>query len=157
MKKKYQKKRTYKLLPLSNSLAKVYKKSSKQNDPYFISLMKNWETLVGKEYAKILSPIKISSKDKTLTVSSERNFSLESNYVTPMLLDKINRFYGYKAYKNINYIFRKNNNVKKDKKIVIKSETSDKIEEIVCNIKNDELKKTLERLGKSMARKGRIK
>lgn len=157
MKKKS--KRTYKLYPLSNSLSQVYKKSSGQNDSQFLNLIKNWENIVGKEYAKILSPIKISSKNATLVVSSDKSFSTESNYIAPMLIDKINAFYGYSAIKKINFTFRNKQNIK-NKKIVqtpLKEETREKIEEIVCNISDDGLKNSLEALGESMAKKGKIK
>jgi hypothetical protein len=150
-------KRTYKLLPISNAISRVYKNNSGQNDSQFIGLMKNWDKIIGGEYAKILSPVKVSSKAKSLVISSEKNFSLEANYVAPMLLEKINSFYGYKAFNKIDFLFKSKSKEKKEKNIALKPETKEKIEGIVCNINNNDLKETLERLGKSMAKKGKIK
>ena len=150
--KQQKQKRTYKLLQLSNSLSKVYKKSSGNNDSQFINLLKNWDSVIGKEYSKILSPVKVSSSKACLIVSSNRNFSLESNYVSPMLLEKINNFYGYQAFKKIEFIFlRKEKSEKAVPDIIIKEETKDKIVKSVCNISNNDLKVSLEELGKSMA------
>ena len=152
-------KRTYKLLPISNAISRVYKNNSGQNDSRFINLMRNWDNIIGKEYAKILSPIKVSSKTKSLVVSSEKNFSLEANYIAPMLLEKINGFYGYKAFNKIDFLFKKKRkeNEKGKESVTVKEETQGKIKEIVCNIDNNELKESLERLGRSMAKKVKIK
>ena len=151
-------KRTYKLLQISDAMSKIYKKSSGYNDSQFLNLIKNWETIVGSEYAKILTPVKVASKGSTLIVSSEKNFAVESNYIAPMLIDKINGFYGRPAFRKIDFIFKKQASLKnKTKEKPLNEEVKHKIEKMVCNVDNCELKETLERLGESMAQKGRIK
>lgn len=154
---KYKTKRTYRLNPISVSLSKVYRNSSGQNDTQFLNLIKNWDNIIGKEYAKILKPARVLSKNATVVVSSDKNFSLEANYIKPMLLEKINSFYGYKCFKNVEFIFKNKTSTKKIPTFKVSSITKDKIEGIVCNIKNDDLKESLEQLGKAMAKKGKIK
>jgi hypothetical protein len=151
-------KRTYRLLPLSNAMSKIYRNSSGNNDGQFINLMKNWDAIVGREYSTMLSPMKVSSQNSSLTVLSSRNFSLESNYVAPMLLDKINKFYGYKAFKKVDFIFKnRESSTKKEIEKPISSSEKDKIQQIVCNVEDSTLKESLEKLGESMTRKGKIK
>ncbi|MCT4575675.1 MAG: DUF721 domain-containing protein [Alphaproteobacteria bacterium] len=150
-------KRYYKLLPLSESLSRIYKKNSKNNDYQFLNLIKNWDKIVGKEYSKILKPIKVISKTSSLVVMSDRNFSLEAKYISPMLIEKINIFYGYKSFKKIEFVFKDKSLKTNQKPIIIPSELKNKIEEKVCNIENDDLKIALERLGKSMAKRGKLK
>lgn len=153
----YKRKYSNKLSPLSVSILKIYRNSSKNNNPQFLSLIKNWDRVIGKEYCKIVSPMKISPKKGTLIISSNRNFSTEAQYIIPVLLEKINHFYGYKAFKDIDFVFKNKQIERKNRYKPINSETKDKIEKIVCNIENDSLKESLERLGKSMASKGKIK
>jgi hypothetical protein len=150
-------KRYYKLLPLSESLSRIYKKNSKNNDYQFLNLIKNWDKIVGTEYSKILSPIKVISKTSSLVVMSDRNFSLEAKYISPMLIEKINNFYGYKSFKKIDFVFKDKTLKSRNKPVIIPKEIKSKIEEKVCNIENDDLKLALEKLGKSMAKRGKLK
>jgi len=152
-------KRLKKMEPLSTSVGLIYKKLNKNNSTNFISLMKNWENIIGKEYAKILSPVKINFKERCLVVTSNRNFSTESHYVAPVIVQKVNSFYGNTYLKNIKFIFQSSHlNKKADlSDIPISDEAEKKLEDILENCENSDIKDALINLGKSMTKKGKIK
>jgi len=149
-------KRTYKIKPLSDAISKVYRKASNKNDAQFLNLIKNWKSIVGEEYSNILSPLNIISNSSTLVILSQRKFSLEADYIAPMLLEKINAFYGYKSFKKIKFIFHAKNSIVQKEDSNAKNINLSKIEGFVCNIENDALKEALSSLGKSMSQKGKL-
>ena len=156
-KKKMKYRNKQRLKPLGLSISKIYRDNSGNNDTNFLSLMRNWESVIGKEYSGRIDPIQINSKESSLTVSADRSLALESQYISRTLLSKINGFYGFSAFKKINFIFREKKNIKKEKEVILDQSVLDDIEKNICNVKDDALKESLRKLGESMAKKGKIK
>lgn len=69
-------------------------------------LLSDWPRIAGEQLADHCLPEKLSfpgggKTDGTLTVAVENGFSLEVQHMQPVLLERINAYYGYPAVKRI--------------------------------------------------------
>ena len=129
-----------------------------------MKILSEWTDIVGEELAKHSLPEKISfAKDARdngvlhLIVSSGA-YALEISHITPMILEKINVYFGYKAVAKIktiqasaglNSFLETKFDDKEDKKLVSKEQQT-YINKITEDVKNSELKDRLRSLGESI-------
>lgn len=80
-------------------------------------LINDWESIVGNDLANKFSPLKIqrSGDKKSLLIAASSSLSAMAKYLEPMLLDKINIFFGRK-YIDFIYTTQMHSVVSKSKK-----------------------------------------
>lgn len=126
-------------------------------------IIANWKIIAGNEICKLCSPVKVTfnpnqKRNGTLYVSIKSPaFSLEVQSSQPRIIDKINTYFGYTAISSIKILIKNkrekrtaqnDNTIHKPK--LKKSSESEFNKSIEKTSKNEELKKALERLKKSM-------
>lgn len=149
---------------LSASMSPLIKKLLGNKGLIEIDLLTNWQNIVGQEIAEHSMPQKIVFKpncrnDGTLhLLVAGSAFALEIQHNIPLILEKINTFFGYKAIakitimQNDEFINTSSSTVsedKTDKKLVTKQEQT-YINEVTEGVKSPELKARLKSLGESV-------
>ena len=96
-----------KMRPLSASLAKVNKQAFGKRSPIEAELTSNWQAVVGTDFAQITLPLEMKFPNKrerlggTLLLAVKAARALEVQHREPQLIERINRFLGYKALARI--------------------------------------------------------
>lgn len=149
---------------LSASMSPLIKKLLGNKGLIEIDLLSNWQNIVGQEIAEHSMPQKIVFKpncrnDGTLhLLVAGSAFALEIQHKLPIILEKINTFFGYKAIAKITIMQNDEfintslptvSEDKPDKKLVTKQEQT-YINEVTEGIQNSELKEQLKSLGESI-------
>ena len=134
-----------------------------------MNILTSWKSIVGEELAQYTLPQKIDFKkdardNGTLYLLTQSGaFALEIGHKTPIILEKINTFFGYNAVSKIKIIqsenfVLENKEIKfadiEDKKLVSKEEKN-YIQEITEDIKNQYLKERLRSLGESIIKQNK--
>lgn len=126
-----------------------------------VDILTNWEKIVGSEMASCSIPEKIDFKKGQrgngvlfLNVLSGAH-ALELKHKERMILDKVNGYFGYMAVLSLKIVqnsevFNKEFVEVKENKTVVSKEEEIYIAELVKDVKNDGLRETLARLGKSI-------
>ena len=132
------------------------------NGMFFLELLNSWEEIIGKELAKYCLPQNIAFKkgeriDGCLNISVLSGaFAMEIQQRQRQIIERINSFFGYPAISKLkiiqsanpeNFLLNKKPIDKMKKNVVSASEES-YITELTKDINNDELRKTLENIGK---------
>ncbi len=88
---------------LQHLLAKTLKQFSGQKIYREAMLIYDWETVVGYELAQGFVPINIhtSTTSRTLRLQTSSSGMATARYVEPMLLERVNRFFGCPYISNI--------------------------------------------------------
>jgi hypothetical protein len=151
-------------LPLSASIAKIAAATLDKKAVGLGALLGHWEHIVGKEIAAAAVPIKLARPEKegpaTLYLAVSPARALEVQHDEPILIARINGFFGYKAVGALRLSQRHLNlsSKRKPKRSpgpLAESSLSDAdIEARVSVITDPELKETLARLGRSMRKSG---
>ena len=152
------------LTALSSNIEDITKKLLGQSGFVEISLLKNWDSIVGQDLAQNSFPERIDYKKGErgcgtliLNVSSGA-FALEVSHLSPMIIKKINTYFGYLAVQNIKIIQKddfilhpKEANIAdiKKKKLVTQEEQN-YIESIGEGIEDEVLKSRLQSLALSI-------
>jgi len=158
-KKASEPKRFNRAVSLQDPLRRVTKpliKSHGFSDP---QIFHQWKTIVGDQLGAVSCPMRLSRQGagmvggSTLKVRVLGAAALEFEHMTPQILERINRFYGYKAVARISLEqgplpMRKKPAVRRPRKLS-KTEVAE-IEDGTKGIKNDELRTTLQSLGKAI-------
>ncbi len=120
------------------------------------NLVKNWEDLIGKKYAKFCYPKTVSfSKDKSqqakLTIAvynSATGFFLENN--SEIIIERIASFYGFKSIGKIIIKQEPKEIATKAKEIILPQSQETLLQEKIRNIKDQNLAETLAKLGRDI-------
>ena len=139
------------LRPFSSSIPKTLKKHLKKGGYNYSNIVDNWTKMVGKEVSDASYPvtIKIGKEmiDGTLVLNVIHGKELEIEYNKQTILEKINSFFGYKIIDKVKL------NIVQEKKIKTKEKNiaslNYKFKEKLENLKNDNLKKSLNKLVKA--------
>lgn len=129
-----------------------------------IEIIANWKNIVGEDLAKYSLPQKIDFKagarnNGTLyLMTASGGFATEIQHRSPLILEKINTFFGYQAVtgikliQNNGFINTEISTVYEDniEKKLVTEEEQNYIETVTEDIRDEELKQTLQRLGKSI-------
>ena len=136
------------LRPFSKSLPRGLKKLLKKGSYNFSNIVDNWAKMVGKELSNACYPstVKMGKEmsNGTLVLNVIHGNELTVEYSKREIMDKINSFFGFKCIQEVTHKFvQENQSLKKNLPINQgKLNYFNKLE----NIKNEELKKTLNKL-----------
>ena len=140
------------LRPLSSSLPHGLKKILKKGGYNFSNIVNNWTKMVGKDISNCCYPSTIkmgkSMNEGTLVLNVIHGNELNVEYNKQEIIDKINSFFGFKCIKEVKLKIVQN---KQDRlKTKYKPDQIDsKYKEKLKNIKNHNLKKSLDELVKA--------
>jgi hypothetical protein len=128
----------------------------------FGKMLADWARIAGEEVAFFATPVEMKfarTKDKkpgqaVLHLAVSPAFALEFSYQIPLLIERLNVFFGYPAIKDIKIIQNKIMNNKQRKTLEIRpltpAETRD-IDTAVAGIQENDLQEALKNLGQSIA------
>lgn len=149
---------------LSASMTPLIKKLLGAKGMAEVEILANWKNIVGEDLAKYSLPQRIEFKvgsrnNGTLyLMAASGGFAMEIQHRTPLILEKINTFFGYQAVsklkliQNDGFINPETPAVYEDnleKKLVTKEEQN-YIDSVTEDIQHKELKLSLQKLGKSI-------
>ena len=151
------------LLAISQTVMPLVKKALGKKGLVEADVLLDWEKIAGAELAVCSQPERIEfKKDQRnegilhLRVSSGAH-ALEIKHKEKIILEKINAYFGYKAVAGLRIMqspeFLAQQNVEvKDNKAVVSPEEESYIRQLAIGVENNELRETLERLGKNIIR-----
>ena len=143
------------LRPFSSSLPHGLKKILKKGGYNFSNIVDNWTNMVGKDISNSCYPNTVKmTKDMnngTLILNVVHGNELDVEYKKQEIIDKINSFFGFKCIKEIKLkVVQKKRVTKEIKKI--SEESFSKYKNKLKNIKDEELKKSLNKLIKAYSK-----
>ena len=134
------------LRPFSTSIPKTLKKYLKKGGYNYSNIVDNWTRLVSKNISDVCYPITVKMgkemRDGTLILSVTHGKEIEIEYEKKNIIDKVNNFFGYNCINNISLKVAQNKIITKQKNLN-KIKDFDKIAKKMKEIKNDQLKKSL--------------
>tara|TARA_B100000427_G_scaffold225991_1_gene189572 strand:- start:628 stop:1092 length:465 start_codon:yes stop_codon:yes gene_type:complete len=137
------------LRPFSSSLPHGLKKILKKGGYNFSNIVDNWSKMVGKDISSYCYPSNIkTAKDMsngTLILNVIHGNEIDVEYKKQEIIDKINSFFGFNCIKEIKLKI-----VQKSKKF--SDQTLVKYNEKLKDIKNEELKESLNKLIKAYSK-----
>ena len=151
------------LMPFSANISSFAAKLLGKQGLIEMKVLTSWKSIVGDELAKYSLPDKISfkkdSRDNGVLhlIVSNGAFALEIGHKTPLILEKINMFFGYNAVAKIkiiqnesSYSFIETKFEDNDDKKLVSAKEQNYINQITEDIKSPELKERLRSLGESI-------
>lgn len=142
-----------------SDLLKPLFQGSKKEFILINNLVKNWEDVIGKKYAKFCYPKSVNfGKEKSagkLTIAvynSAVGFFLENN--SELIIERIARFYGYKSITKI--IIKQEPRIisqEQEKEIKLPAEQENILQQQLAKIEDNELLQTLQKLGREILKK----
>lgn len=133
-----------------------------------VNLITDWENIVGHNLAQFCRPLKIifprgKRMAGTLHIQVMGPMALELQHMQPMLIDRINAYFGYGAIAAIrlkqtaNILKPQSERLKeqknKEKRLPLKKDKVKEIEKVVSNVKDEEMRQLLQKIGESVARR----
>ena len=131
-------------------------------------LIINWKEIVGLDLYKLSKPVKMTfpknALGSTLTIEIDGAFGPELDLQKNIIIEKVNRIYGYKAVAKINFkastclgytstekddFFSAVEFTKEQNDFTIVAESNDDLIPNLDNVKNQKLRKSLEKLRKN--------
>ncbi|WP_052046140.1 DUF721 domain-containing protein [Candidatus Paracaedibacter symbiosus] len=118
------------------------------------TLLMDWHLIVGEKFAVICQPEKIlfpshKKSNGLLYVATSSAFAPELSYLEPMIVDKVNKYFGYKAVERLVIRHKKMPAPRKNQQPVKQVCDADRvrIEQQIEGIESPELKEALRKLG----------
>ena len=106
----------------------------------------NWRFIVGDDLFKVCFPKSFKSSNKlsggSLNIMVKRGHEVDTEYSKKIVIEKINKFFGYKVIEKIKLITFEGDQQKFNKKKINTSKKNDYLEQISV-IKNDKIKNSL--------------
>lgn len=148
------------LTKISHNVEYLAKQLLSRHDFVEIDLLKNWKNIIGEDLAAYTLPERIDfPKDKkndgtlVLNVSSGA-FALEISHKSPIIIEKINTYFGYGAVSRLKIVqnaeiftaSQGTNIADIQKKKLVSPEQQNYIDDVGCGIENEELKAQLQSL-----------
>ena len=116
----------------------------------------NWRFIVGDDLFKVCFPKSFKSSNKlsggSLNIMVKRGHEVDTEYSKKIIIEKINKFFGYKVIEKIKLITFEGDQQKFNKKKINTSKKNDYLEQISV-IKNDKIKNSLIELSKYFNKK----
>jgi hypothetical protein len=100
---------------LGDCVAQVTKPIFKERGLAEMRVIRDWKNIVGHELASYCLPKRLtfsrhSTRDGTLVISvSDGGVAMQLHYMTPQILEKLSRYFGYNAVSRISIIQTLNN------------------------------------------------
>ena len=143
------------LRPFSSSIPKNLKKHLKKGGYNYSNIVDNWTKIIGKDISDDCYPISVKMKKEmrngTLVLNVAHGKEMDIEYKKSEIKDKINSFFGFNCIKEIKLkIVQKKKIVQKSKKF--SDQTLVKYNEKLKDIKNEELKESLNKLIKAYSK-----
>ena len=133
------------LRPFSSSIPKTLRKHLKKGGYNFSNIVDNWTKIVSEKISDACYPITVKMgkemKDGVLVLNVIHGREMEIEYKKNDIMDKINSFFGYNCISNVTLKIVSNKINKK--KLFPKIQNFEKIEEKMKNVKDDQLKRSL--------------
>lgn len=152
------------LTGLSKAVNPLLRQLLGNNGMLFMELLNSWENIVGKDIAAYCLPRNISFKKDERTngcleiIVLAGAFAMEIGQKQPYIIEKINTFFGYPAISRLkinqtgnpeNFLLTKKP-IEKVKKKVVTAEEESYITELTKDINNEELRQSLENIGRAV-------
>ena len=145
--------------PLSAAVDKVARQSAGKDWGLYANLLDHWAEIVGTEYARVSTPVKISfpyqpnearRKNGVLTVRLPKGLTMEFSFKADLIRQRINTYFGYEAFARIalDASTLPPPVIKPIKKIA--PEALQAVKDKASSIENNELREALERFGEAM-------
>ena len=139
------------LRPFSSSIPKTLRKHLKKGGYNFSNIVDNWTKIVSEKISDACYPITVKMgkemKDGVLVLNVIHGREMEIEYKKKEIMDKINSFFGYNCISNVTLKIVSNKINKK--KLFPKIQNFEQIEEKMKNVKDNQLKKSLNNLLKA--------
>ncbi len=139
------------LRPFSNSIPKTLRKHLKKGGYNFSNIVDNWTKIVSQKISDACYPITVKMskemKDGVLVLNVIHGREMEIEYKKNEIMDKINSFFGYNCIGNVTLKIVSDKINKK--KLFPKIKNLEKIEEKMKNVKDNQLKRSLNNLLKA--------
>ena len=139
------------LRPFSSSIPKTLRKHLKKGGYNFSNIVDNWTKIVSEKISDACYPITVKMgkemKDGVLVLNVIHGREMEIEYQKNEIMDKINSFFGYNCISNVTLKIVSNKINKK--KLFPKIQNFEKIEEKMKNVKDNQLKRSLNNLLKA--------
>ena len=139
------------LRPFSSSIPKTLRKHLKKGGYNFSNIVDNWTKIVSEKISDACYPITVKMgkemKDGVLVLNVIHGREMEIEYKKNEIMDKINSFFGYNCISNVTLKIVSNKINKK--KLFPKIKNFGKIEEKMKNVKDNQLKRSLNNLLKA--------
>lgn len=126
-------------------------------------IISQWKDVVGKEMAAASQPRKMwfprgARAGGTLDIMVDAGWALELQHLEPLMIERINSFFGYAAVAKITITQGPTGLAKpkaKEKDPVLTPERNQELEELISSTKDDDLRETLKRLGTGIMAKSK--
>ena len=139
------------LRPFSSSIPKTLKKHLRKGGYNYSNIVDNWTKIVSEKISDACYPITVKMgkemKDGVLVLNVIHGREMEIEYKKNEIMDKINSFFGYNCISNVKLKIVSNKINKK--KLFPKIQNFEKIEEKMKNVKDNQLKRSLNNLLKA--------
>ena len=139
------------LRPFSSSIPKTLRKHLKKGGYNFSNIVDNWTKIVSEKISDACYPITVKMgkemKDGVLVLNVIHGKEMEIEYKKNEIMDKINSFFGYNCISNVTLKIVSNKINKK--KLFPKIQNFEQIEEKMKNVKDNQLKRSLNNLLKA--------
>ena len=139
------------LRPFSSSIPKTLRKHLKKGGYNFSNIVDNWTKIVSQKISDACYPITVKMskemKDGVLVLNVIHGREMEKEYKKNEIMDKINSFFGYNCIGNVTLKIVSDKINKK--KLFPKIQNLEKIEEKMKNVKDNQLKRSLNNLLKA--------
>ena len=139
------------LRPFSSSIPKTLRKHLKKGGYNFSNIVDNWTKIVSEKISDACFPITVKMgkemKDGVLVLNVIHGREMEIEYKKNDIMDKINSFFGYNCISNVTLKIVSNKINKK--KLFPKIQNFEQIEEKMKNVKDNQLKRSLNNLLKA--------
>ena len=139
------------LRPFSSSIPKMLKKHIKKGGYNYSNIVDNWTKMVDKKISDSCYPITVKMgkemRNGTLFLNVIHGKEVEVEYRKSEIKDKINSFFGYNCISNVTLKIVSNKINKK--KLFPKIQNFEQIEEKMKNVKDNQLKRSLNNLLKA--------
>jgi hypothetical protein len=150
----------YRPRTIADAVDKVARQSAGKDWGLYASLLGHWAEIVGPEYAKVTTPVKITfpyqpkaarRENGVLTVRLPKGLAMEFSFRSEMIRQKVNTYMGYEAFARI--ALDAASLPVQEVKIVREVDPADLkvIQEEASVIENSELRAALEKFGEALS------
>ena len=144
------------LRSLKDTLPRNIKKVINNRGQIYSETLNNWKLIAGESLFKVCYPKSFKNSNKfgvsTLLIMVKRGHEVDTEYSKNLIIQKMNKFFGYKVVEKVKLITFEGDQEKFKKKIK-KDATKSKYQEKISNIKNDKVKNSLLELDKVFKKK----
>ena len=154
--KKYTKQRNRSIQGLrsfKDTLPKNIKKVINKKGHIYSETLSNWKYIVGENLFKVCYPKSFKNSNRfgvsTLLIMVRRGHEVDLEYSKKDIMDKLNSFFGYSVVEKLKFTsFDEEKEIISKKSVPYENVTNKKYHEIIKNVKNEKIRKSLFELTK---------